>query len=109
MSIATIQEFFPFMDWLPFINSLLPPGLTVNETEIVEVTVPSFFANLGDILQATPKRTIANYLMWRVVYYASDYMTNAQRQRNLEFLTTLTGQQMEEPRWKECIKFTSSR
>lgn len=81
----------------------------MDENEIVANTVPTFFASLGDILASTPKRTIANYFGWRVAYYGSGYMTNAQRQRKIQYLASISGQQTEEPRWKECIGYTSSR
>lgn len=97
------------MEWLPFINNMLPSGLVVNESEIIAVTVPTFFDKLGGVLESTPKRTIANYLIWRVAYYASGYMTNEQRQRKLQYLGAISGQQNEEPRWKECIAYTSAR
>lgn len=109
MSIKEIQERYPYMDWLSYINSLLPAGLVVDEYEIIAVTVPSFLGGLGDILANTPKRTIANYLMWRAAYYTSGYMTNEQRLRKLQFLATFSGQQTEEPRWKECIAYTGVR
>lgn len=88
---------------------LLPSKIQVDETEIISVTVPSFFEDLEDVLNRTSNRAKANYLIWRVALYASGYMTNEQRQRKLQYLATVSGQQVEEPRWKECIAYTASR
>lgn len=97
------------MDWLAYINSLLPSNLTVDENEYVSVAVPTFFAQLGHVLTSTPKRTIANYFLWRVAYYLASHLPKIQRDRELQYLAKINGQQAEEPRWKECIDYTSSK
>ena len=89
---------------------LLPANkIQVDENEIISVTVPKFFEDLEDVLNRTSNRVKANYLIWRAVLYASGYMTNEQRQRKLQYLATFSGQQVEEPRWKECITYTGVR
>lgn len=87
----------------------MPHGLQVYENETVINSVPTFFEQLGGVLESTPKRTIANYFMWRVVLTTSGTQTNELRQRKLEFYKTVYGLQGEEPRWKECIQFSSER
>lgn len=59
-------------------------------------------------MRNTPKRTIANYLMYRLAAYSAKYMTSAQRERRQQFLSRISGQQLERPRWKECILYTST-
>jgi predicted metalloendopeptidase len=53
-------------------------------------------------------RTIANYLIWRMTDYSIKYLTNDLRKRQLQHNAALSGQQEDEPRWKECIDVTSS-
>lgn len=107
--IKELQESYPYIPWLDYINALLPEGLDVEENELVINSVPSFFTELGPILEQTPKRTMANYFMWRVVLALSGTLNNQLRLRKLAYFTALIGQQEEEPRWKECVEFTASR
>lgn len=108
-TIKQLQESYPYLNWLDYINALLPEGLHVAENETVINSVPSFFEQLGDVLESTSKRTMANYFMWRVVLTTSGTMTTELRKRKLEFYKAVYGLQGEEPRWKECIQFSSER
>lgn len=45
--------------------------------------------------------------MYRVASFAARYMTTAQRERRLQFLSRISGQQLEKPRWKECVLYVS--
>lgn len=74
---------------------------------MIIVSVPLFFEKLGRLLEQTPKRTIANYLMWRVTAFSSFFLTEELRKRQLVYSTAVSGKQEQEPRWKECIDITS--
>lgn len=87
----------------------MPVGVQVSDNETVINSVPSFFERLGGVLESTPKRTMANYFMWRVVLTTSGTQTMELRKRKLEFYKAVYGLQGEEPRWKECIQFSSER
>lgn len=100
---------YPYIRWVEYINALLPKQLVVNEDEIIVVSVPSYFESLGQLLENTPKRVIANYMMWRVTAFSSFFLTNELRKRNLVYSTAVSGKQEQEARWKECIDITSGR
>lgn len=104
-----VQSKYPYIPWVEYINALLPNGLNVDENEIIVVSVPSFFNDLGKLLEQTPKKTIANYLMWRITAFSSFFLTQNLRDRQLVYSTAISGKQEEEPRWKECIDITSGR
>jgi predicted metalloendopeptidase len=63
--------------------------------------------DLGKLLAKTPKRTIANYVMWRITGFSSFFLTDELRKRQLQYSTVLSGKQEQEPRWKECVDITS--
>lgn len=109
MTLRDVQQRYPYVPWVEYINALLPPGLEVNETETIIVSVPSYFDSLGPLLENTPKRTIANYLMWRVTAFSSFFLSEKLRNRQLVYSTAVSGKQEQEPRWKECIDITSGR
>lgn len=68
------------MNWLDYINEFLPNGLNVTENEIIINQAPTFFEQLGDILNTTSKRTVANYLLWRAVITVADTLANEMRE-----------------------------
>lgn len=109
VSIRELQESYPYLNWLDYINALLPSNLQVDENEILSNTVPTFFEKLGDILNETPKRTMANYFLWRIILATSGTLTTELRSHKLQFYKTVYGLQGEQPRWKECIQFSSDR
>lgn len=109
MTIKEVQERYSYIKWVDYINALLPDGLKIDEKEVIVVSVPSFFKALGPLLEQTPKRVIANYLMWRVTAFSSFFMTEELRKRQLGYSTAVSGKQEQEPRWKECVDITSGR
>ncbi|KAL9887927.1 M13 family metallopeptidase neprilysin 2 isoform 1-T1 [Glossina fuscipes fuscipes] len=106
-TITEVQQLYPYVDWLDYINALLPVELKVNEDELVNVAVPSFFENLGKLLEKTPKRTICNYMMWRIHAFSVGFLSEEYRKRQLKYSTAVTGREEQEARWKECVDITS--
>lgn len=102
-----LQQSYPYLNWLDYINAFLPTGLKVKENEIAINSVPRYFEQLGNILNSTSKRTMANYLLWRTVLATSGTLTNQLRELKLDFYKTVYGIQSQEARWKECIQYAS--
>ena len=109
MVLREVQQKYPYVPWVEYINALLPKGLVIDENEVIIVSVPKYFEELGPLLEQTPKRTIANYMMWRVTAFSSFFLTETLRNRQLIYSTAISGKQEQEPRWKECIDITSGR
>lgn len=109
MQLHAIQAAYPYVQWMDFVNALLPDEVQVDANETIVVTVPVFFDKLSPLLQQTPKRTVANYLLWRAVESTVMYAADELRDRLHEFERAQTGQQEKMPRWQECIDTTSER
>ncbi|CAG0881750.1 unnamed protein product [Cyprideis torosa] len=103
MTIGDLSERWPSVKWLEYINNLLAPFHKVTTDEPVIVDVPSFIDRFLEKIDATPKRVIANYGLWRVVSVSISYLTEELRDIQLDFSTKLTGQTERQPRWKECM------
>ncbi|XP_059218296.1 neprilysin-2 isoform X2 [Stomoxys calcitrans] len=108
-SIKQVQEAYPYVQWLDYIKALLPKALSedVTEEEIINVSVPSFMDKLGELLNKTENRIIANYMMWRIHAFSVAFLTEDFRKRQLQYATALTGRQEQEARWKECVDIAS--
>ncbi|XP_018009276.1 neprilysin-2 [Hyalella azteca] len=103
MTVAELQARVPNIPWLSYINTLLAPFTNITEDEEVIVNVPSYLENLDKLLLKTPKRVIANFLMWRASAASISYLSEDARDLQLEYSKKITGTGKRNPRWKECI------
>ncbi|KAH8381748.1 hypothetical protein KR093_011645, partial [Drosophila rubida] len=102
-----LQAAYPYVEWVDYMNALLPEGVSVMDDEIINLTVPSFFEHLGKLLAKTPNRVIANYMMWRIHAFSIGFLSEEFRKRQLQYATALSGRQEQEARWKECVDISS--
>lgn len=56
ITVDDLQHEFPYVNWLDFINGLMPDKVKITEDEIVSITSKDYLKNLGTLLKATPKR-----------------------------------------------------
>ncbi|CAB3250166.1 unnamed protein product [Arctia plantaginis] len=105
MTVAELQEKIP---WLEYINRLLTPHVNIGVDEVTIVSVPKYISDLEVLLETTPKRVQANYVMWRVAGASVSYLTDNLRRRQLAYVTALSGKTERESRWKECADNTSA-
>jgi neprilysin len=108
LTLPELQKEYPYVDWLTYINDILPKEVQIKDDEVIIVSVKSFFKDLEQILRDTPKRTMANYVMWRITEASSLFLTENLRKRQLKYSTEVSGAQDLEPRWKECVDITTS-
>lgn len=105
-TITQLQTKFPYINWLDHINWNLHDLLQVNRNEVIIVLDVNYLHQLGQIIQATPKRTIANYFAWRAVLFSSDYLDSTLHQKLDQYLAKTTGTKQADSREAECIKQT---
>lgn len=107
MTIKELSLIVPEIPWLVYMNTILAPHHVLTENERVIVDVPDYFPKLVDLLAKTPKRTLANYLMWRVSSASVGYLNEAARNLQLKYSAVLTGTTERKPRWEECTDLVS--
>lgn len=56
MTIRELQDKYPQMNWLEYMNTLLAPDNHIDEDEIVIVNVPSYISEFMTLIEKTPKR-----------------------------------------------------
>lgn len=56
MTITEIQQKFPSIPWLEYINTILAPSNQINETERLIINTPTYISSLEKLLSVTPKR-----------------------------------------------------
>lgn len=107
MTISELQEKYPMVQWVEYMNTLLAPDNHVDDKEIVIVNVPSYITDFIQLIKKTPKRTQANYLLWRAAGSSVSFLTEELRNRQLQYTTIVTGKTERASRWKECIDISS--
>lgn len=106
LTLREVQDKYPYIQWVDYVNALLPSQLSVTEDEIVVILTPSYFERLEKLLKDTAPRVVTNYLMWRITSYSSTFLTSDLRKRRSEFNSVISGQQKEKERKKECVDIT---
>lgn len=76
LAIRDLKQQFPIVDWMKFINSFLPDEISISENETVIVSNSRYLHDLQLLLTITSNRTLANYLLWRVVDFSICYSSN---------------------------------
>lgn len=99
MTIEELTRTYPSVPWLEYMNKVLESVVKLESDEIVNVKEPRFLFDLEKLLSDTPRRTLANYALWRVVRDSIDYLGEEVRKRQLEYWTEITGETEREPRY----------
>lgn len=108
MTVGELMSKYPFINWLGYMNSKMYAGLTFNESGVVIVQQPTYYDQLEGVLNITDKSTIANYIIWRDLADYIPYLTAGLREKEFEFMRTVTGKASKQARWSDCVKGTSS-
>lgn len=57
MTVEELQETYPFIPWLEYLNNVLDiPDIEINEDEVVNVAEPKYLNELSSLLRKTPKK-----------------------------------------------------
>lgn len=109
MTVKELNKKYPSISWKEYLNQNLPSNIKIDENEFVTVLTPKYIENLEKLINKTPKRILANYLIWRVVQSSGLYLTDNIRQKALNYLKAITGETKIKERWKECIEIIQDK
>ncbi len=91
--------------WDAYFTGLGYEGSAIGEH--LNVSVPSFFKGLGDLLKKTELATLQAYLRWHTINATADYLTKAFVDADFEMQKALTGAEKLSPRWERCTDLTN--
>ncbi|RWS19656.1 membrane metallo-endopeptidase-like protein 1-like protein, partial [Leptotrombidium deliense] len=78
-------------------------GNTFSDAEELNVAVPPYLDRLNDLIPKTKKRTLANYIIWRVVLESLPHLSQDWRDLYFQFTQTLDGSKSDVPRSQFCL------
>ena len=97
--------------WTIYFRKLFDFGdekLDIQESEKVIVMDTNFYKNVGSVLQSTDKRTLANYIGWRIAHETIENLGPKARDISQKFLKAKSGVDQKLPQWKICLGKLSS-
>lgn len=100
---------FPYIQWVDYINALLPAPLSVDANEEVILWAPAYFNGLGKLLNETSNRATANFLMWKMIEYSIKFLDEETNKRRLAFEAWIYGKKNQEPKWITCTDVANER
>ena len=86
MTLGKAQKLYPEFPLVKYTNFIL--GFTdfqIDEIEIVSVAAPKYVTEFRKYISTVPTRTQANYIVWRVIMYAMEYLGDDALQIKLNF------------------------
>uniref|UniRef100_A0A8C3RSP7 Phosphate regulating endopeptidase homolog X-linked n=2 Tax=Chelydra serpentina TaxID=8475 RepID=A0A8C3RSP7_CHESE len=110
MNISELSTMIPQFDWLGYIKKVIDTKLyphlkDIGPSENVIVRAPQYFKDLFGILEKERKKTIANYLVWRMVYSRIFNLSRRFQYKWLEFSRVIQGTTSLLPQWDKCVNF----
>lgn len=110
MTIAEFKQRFPNIDWLEYINNIIAlPEVTITDNDLVDVGLPRALGNLLKLLEKTPKRVIANYLITVSVASIGHTLNKVVKDNDLRLSQKLFGTTSHSARWRECVTVATQR
>ncbi|XP_064461110.1 neprilysin-1-like isoform X2 [Ornithodoros turicata] len=95
-----LQERIPLVNWTRYFNAVMPMELSPKE-EVV-VFAPQYLKRMSQLIDATPKRVVANYILWRFVSNRVGSLDKRFLAKQQEYFGAIYGTQSTPARWKTC-------
>lgn len=102
-TIKQLTEKVPFVPWLTYINTLFDGWNILADNEEVNVPQVTYLEKLAVILNETPKRVVANYLMWFVLKESVPYLADYIKEKVNALNQNINGVSIDVELWKECL------
>ncbi|OQV25628.1 Membrane metallo-endopeptidase-like 1 [Hypsibius exemplaris] len=104
-TVADMEKLVPQIKWNRYFELVL--NRTVSPKEVLVVYAKDYFIKLGNLLTKTSPRTVANYLIWRIVQNRASNLDERFRSRRRVFSNLLLGNTKEAPRWRTCVQYVN--
>ncbi|XP_058795705.1 neprilysin-1-like isoform X2 [Phymastichus coffea] len=107
LTLRELEREVPQLRWRAYLEKFLVSPITDVEP-VVSYAMP-YFIRMGHIIQRTPKRTLHNYILWRLVMSVMPHMIDEYESKRIEFKKILLGILRERVRWSRCVEWTNKK
>lgn len=108
LTLPQLQKMVPEIDWREYLQETVG-DIKLKRDEPVVVYALSYLMQMGKILRETDRRTVHNYLLWRLVMSMMTHMIDEYERERVEFRKILLGIQSERMRWSQCVEWTNKK
>ena len=98
-----LQEDAPFMNWTHYLNGVFAPHIYVPDTVYLVVENPILLVNTSDLVSSVDKRTLANYIGWRVILESTSILSEKWAMMGRRVWKELDGRPKLRNKWKYCV------
>lgn len=99
-TVGELQEKIPLVNWTRYFNIVMP--MEISSSEEVVVFAPTYLKGMSEVIHATPKRVVANYILWRFVSNRVGSLDKRFLGKQQEYFGAIYGTQSKPARWKTC-------
>ncbi|XP_070560619.1 membrane metallo-endopeptidase-like 1 isoform X2 [Ptychodera flava] len=104
MTIAQLQYNVTGFDWLDFFSKLGASwSEDLQESEEIVVNEPRYIREITEVVQNTPHRTIANYIVWIITMKRISQLGSNFRDVEQKYDEVVYGTASESARWQTCV------
>lgn len=107
LTLRELQKEVPQIKWRTYFEEFISVPITDDEP-LVSYAMP-YFVEMGKIISKTDRRTLHNYIIWRLVMSIAPHMIDEYQQRRIEFRKILIGVLAERARWSQCVDWTNKK
>ncbi|XP_064611411.1 neprilysin-like isoform X2 [Liolophura sinensis] len=108
MTVGELADNITGFDWRQYLNLLFnEANMTIEDSEEVVVYAPQYLIGLMNILEETDNRTLANYLIWRIMMNRVNNLPEKYRSVKKEYNKVIFGSKAERARWRDCVTFVN--
>ncbi|OXU31078.1 hypothetical protein TSAR_014235 [Trichomalopsis sarcophagae] len=103
-----LSQIMPKVPWNEYVNCLTEPTIHINETDnVLRVLNIHYIFKIRQFLNSTPKRVLANYMIWRVIADTIPHLPHRINKIERRFRRLSANNGVKMIRWKQCLNWLS--
>ncbi|XP_059174583.1 neprilysin-1-like isoform X2 [Physella acuta] len=106
-TIRDFQKLMPGFDLMTYLTHLIPDPITEEEPLVVFAT--TYFQDALKVVQETDVRTVANYLVWRVIMNLAPEFSEPILKASNDYKLVIQGVKKDQVRWKKCVESANEK
>ncbi|XP_053379464.1 neprilysin-1-like isoform X2 [Mercenaria mercenaria] len=108
MNVSSLSDLYPKFDWLRYLKATFrDTPVTIDDNEPVVLWMKPYYDQLFPLLEKTPNRTIANYIVWRLITKQFITLEEQFSLMKLQFRKNTEGVKQLKPRGLRCSESTN--